>query len=140
MNKISIVVVVGETASGKSGLGMEIARRYSGEIIAADSRTVYKNFDIGTAKPSKEDQNIIPHHLLDVVDPNEVFNVSDFQEKALTAIEDINNRGRLPVMVGGTGLYIDSVIFNYKFAKAADPKQRAELAKLSERIEYYYLL
>lgn len=123
-----LVVIVGETASGKSGLGMEIARRHSGEIIAADSRTVYKYFDIGTAKPTKKDQAEIAHHLLDVVEPNAAFNAAQFKRLALRAIEDIHSRSHLPVMVGGTGLYIDSVIFDFEFAAKPDPQLRSNLS------------
>ena len=110
-----LVVVVGETASGKSTLAMDIAKKYDGEIIAADSRTIFKGMDIGTAKPSKQDQKEIPHHLLDIALPNERFTAAAFQKMAEKAIEDIHKRHKLPVMVGGSGLYVDSVVFNYSF-------------------------
>jgi len=110
-----LVVIVGETASGKSTLAMELARRNNGEIISADSRAVYKYIDIGSAKPSKQDQAEIPHHLLDVVEPNQRFSAAQYKGLAVKAIKEINNRGHLPILVGGTGLYINSVIFDYKF-------------------------
>lgn len=110
-----LVVIVGETASGKSALALELAERYNGEIICADSRTVHKGMDIGTAKPTKEEQALIPHHMLDVVEPNQHFNVAQFQTKTIDLIDQISGRGKLPILVGGTGLYVDSVIFNYQF-------------------------
>jgi tRNA dimethylallyltransferase len=110
-----LLVIVGPTASGKSDLAMELAEGFNGEIICSDSRTVYKGMDIGTAKPSKEDQAKIRHHLLDVVEPGESFNVADFKRLAEAVIEGISRRGKLPIMVGGTGLYIDSILFDYDF-------------------------
>jgi tRNA dimethylallyltransferase len=110
-----LVVIVGETASGKSDLAMNIAERFNGEIISADSLSVYKYFDIGSAKPSKDDQRKLTHHLIDVTDPEKGFSVASFQRLAKAAIQDISNRGKLPIMVGGSGLYIDSVIFDYDF-------------------------
>ncbi len=112
-----LVVIVGETASGKSSLAMELAKRFGGEIICADSRTIYKGMDIGTAKPSKHDQAEVKHHLLDVVTPDQAYNAARFQHDANAAIDDIASRGKLPIMVGGTGLYVDSVIFDYDFDK-----------------------
>src|SRR3954464_8296755 len=91
-----LIAVVGETASGKSALAMELAQKFNGELICADSWTVYKGFDIGTAKPSAEDRKKVPHHLLDVADPREGFNAPSFQRLALAAIDDINKRGKLP--------------------------------------------
>lgn len=131
MNTPPLIVIVGPTASGKSDLGMEVARQYGGEIICADSRTVYKGMDIGTAKPTKADQEEIPHHLLDVVEPSEPFSVAQFKERANRAIADITKRGKLPIMVGGSGLYVDSVIFDYQFGQPADPDQRAQLQQAS---------
>jgi tRNA dimethylallyltransferase len=106
---------------------MQIARRYGGEIIAADSRTVYRGMDIGTAKPTAEDKRQVPHHLLDVRDPNEKFSAAEFKRLAEAAICDISKRGRLPVLVGGTGLYVDSVIFDFRFGPAADLQRREYL-------------
>lgn len=126
-----LVVIVGPTASGKSALAMEVARRFNGEIICADSRTVYKGMDIGTAKPSKEDQAEVRHHLLDVVEPGEQFTAADFKHLATKAISDINSRGKLPVIVGGTGLYVDAILFDYEFGKSADPEQRALLQEMT---------
>ncbi len=118
-----LIVIVGETASGKSAAGMDLARQFNGEIICADSRTVYKGMDIGTAKPSKQDRAEIPHHLLDIVEPNQPFTAADFKRLASKAIEDISSRGKLPIMVGGSGLYVDSVLFDYGFAPSQSSKR-----------------
>lgn len=126
-----LIVIVGETASGKSALAMEIAEKYGGEIICADSRTVYRGMDIGTAKPTPEERRRIPHHVLDVVNPDESFTVADFKQYAQAAIDDITARNRLPVMVGGTGLYIDAILYDYVFRAVADPTRRAVLNALA---------
>lgn len=126
-----LVVVVGPTASGKSDLAMELARQFNGEIIAADSRTVYRGLDIGTAKPTREDMMQIPHHLIDIREPGATLSAALFKELALVAIGDIAGRGKLPIMVGGSGLYIDSVIYDYQFPPTADPILRQALEALS---------
>jgi len=124
-------VVVGETASGKTALAIELAKRFNGEIICADSRTVYIGMDIGTAKPTAEERGGIPHYGLDVVEPGERFSAYDFQQLAGRAVADITARGKLPIMVGGTGLYIDSVLYGFQFRPAPLERQRAELQELS---------
>lgn len=126
-----LMVITGPTASGKSRLALELAQRYGGEIICADSRTIYKGMDIGTAKPSIEDQARVPHHLLDIVEPGERFTVHDFQRQTRSVIDDIRARGRIPFLVGGTGLYIDSVVLNYNFAKTTNSFSRVALEFLS---------
>ncbi len=126
-----LVVIVGETASGKSALAMELAEKFDGEIICADSRTVYKGMDIGTAKPTEGDRSKIKHHLVDVVTPDQRFTVAQFKSLANKAIKEIHGRGKLPIMVGGTGLYIDSVIFDYDFRPVADPERREQLQAMS---------
>lgn len=118
----SLVVLVGQTASGKSDLALKLAEKYNGEIICADSRTVYRGMDIGTAKPSKQDQARVPHHLLDVVDPDQPFTASMFKDMTNNAIGEILKRGKVPFLVGGSGLYIDSVIYNYDFATSNGPR------------------
>jgi len=115
-NPSPLLVIVGPTASGKTDLAIELAQKYDGEIICADSRTVYKGLDIGTAKPSREQRNLVQHHLLDVVRPDQPFTVADFKKQALRAMDDISRRGKLPIMVGGSGLYIDVVLFDYSFS------------------------
>ncbi len=126
-----LVVIVGETASGKSGLAFELAQKFDGEIICADSWTVYKDFDIGTAKPSAREQVLVSHHLLDVANAQDGFNAVIFQQLALTAIDNITARGKMPILVGGTGLYIDSIIYDYEFLAAPPVGMREELNKLS---------
>ena len=126
-----LIVIVGETASGKSALALEVAKAFDGELICADSWTVYKGFDVGTAKPSSEDKEIIPHHLLDIADPRDGFSAVIFKQKANEAIAEISSRNKLPVMVGGTGLYIDAVLFDYSFLERGDDAQRAVLDSLS---------
>lgn len=110
-----LIAIVGPTASGKTSAAIRIAEKYGGEIICADSRTIYKEMNIGTAKPTSEECSRVPHWGLDLVSPNERYSVKDFQLYALEKIEDIRHRDKIPILVGGTGLYIDSVIFNFQF-------------------------
>lgn len=119
-----LIVIVGETASGKSDLAMDIARKFNGEIISADSWTVYKEFNIGTAKPTADERAEIPHHLIDIVDAPDGFNAALFKRLANKAIADVHARGRLPILVGGTGLYIDSVIFDFEFMPPGNSEDR----------------
>jgi len=137
-DKIPLVVILGPTASGKTALSIEMAKIYNGEIICADSRTVYKGMDIGTAKPSREEINSVPHWGLDLVEPGEYFSVADFKEYAIKKIDEIKDRGHVPFLVGGSGLYIDSVIFDYKFGSKVDIDIRDKFEKfsLSELYEY----
>ena len=134
---LPLVVIVGPTASGKSATAMRIAREHNGEIICADSRTVYKGMDIGTAKPTVEDQAAVPHWGLDLVEPGGSFTAADFKQYALQKIAEIRARGHLPMVVGGTGLYVDGLIFDYEFIQS-NPKQRSELEALTldELIKY----
>ena len=125
-----LVVIVGPTASGKSALAVQLAQQFNGEIICADSRTVYKHMDIGTAKPSAEDQAMVPHWGLDLVEPGEVFTAADFKEYALLKVQQIRERGHVPFIVGGTGLYVDGVIFDYEFGQP-QPELRKQLEALS---------
>jgi tRNA dimethylallyltransferase len=110
-----VISIVGLTASGKSALGIKIAKEFNGEIISADSRQVYRGLDIGSAKVTKAEQAEVKHHLLDIVEPGEKFDVYNFQQRAFAVIKDILSRGKLPIIVGGTGLYSRSVVENYKF-------------------------
>lgn len=121
-----LIVIVGETASGKSALAMEVAKHWNSEIIAADSRTIYKGMGIATAKPSKEDIKAVPHHLIDVITPDQSFSAAEFQRLANEAIVAIASRGRLPIMVGGTGLYIDALLYNFSFNSKVDTALREE--------------
>jgi tRNA dimethylallyltransferase len=119
-----LIVIVGPTASGKSNVAIELAEQYGGEIISADSRTIYRHMDIGTAKPSAEDQARVPHWGLDIVEPGESFSAADFKRYAVEKIAEIRSRGHVPFLVGGTGLYVDAVVFDYQFGPAADPEER----------------
>lgn len=129
--KLPLIVISGPTASGKSALALELAERYNGEIICADSRTVYRGMDIGTAKPTEADQARVPHHLLDVVNPDVRFTAADFQHLARVAIQDIRRRGGIPFVVGGTGLYIDGLVLDYEFGNDANPTMRSVLEQSS---------
>lgn len=123
-----LIVVLGPTASGKSTLGIALAQRFDGEIISADSRQVYRGLDIGTAKVTAEEQALVPHHLLDVADVNDIFTVSQFQRQALAAIDAMRERGHLPFLVGGSPHYIQAVVDNLDIpAIPPQPALRAEL-------------
>ena len=127
-----VVAVVGTNASGKSALGIELAKRFGGEIISADSRQVFKGLDLGSGKVTPEEMQGVVHHLIDVREPNEFFSMADFQKMSYAAIEDIRARGHLPMIVGGTGLYVDSVLDGYLLSdKEPDLAYRAELEKLT---------
>lgn len=113
--KQKLVIVAGPTASGKTGLSIEIAKHFNGEIIGADSMQIYKYMDIGTAKPTAEERAEVPHHMVDFLEPNEEYSVADYTEQAHEVIAEIASRGKLPVMCGGTGLYINSVADDVTF-------------------------
>jgi len=105
-NKPKIVAIVGPTASGKTALGIALAKKFDGEIVSADSRQIYRGMDIGTAKPTIAERRAIPHHLIDIKNPDEEYTVADYKTDAIAALDDIITRGKLPIIVGGTGLYI----------------------------------
>lgn len=130
-NKTPLIVIVGPTASGKTSLAINLAEIYGGEIICADSRTVYKDMDIGTAKPSYEDCQRVPHWGIDLIYPYEYFSAAEFKQYALKKIENIRSRNKIPFLVGGTGLYIDAIVFDYKFGNKSDVKKRTLLEKLN---------
>jgi len=114
---VEVIAVVGPTASGKTALSIELAKRLGGEIINGDSMQVYRGMDIGTAKIRPEEMAGIPHHLLDIRNPEESFSVAEYQELVRQKIDEIQQRGMLPIIVGGTGLYVQSVLFDYRFSK-----------------------
>ena len=126
MNRL--IVIVGPTAVGKSALALQLAQRLGGEIVSGDSMCVYRGMDIGTAKPSREERNLAPHHLIDIKDPAEPFSVVEFQQLANEAISQINQRGKLPVLVGGTGLYIQALLEGYQFSPTGKTPLRTVLA------------
>lgn len=136
-----VVAVVGTNASGKSALGIELAKRYDAEIISADSRQVFRGLDLGSGKVTPEETQGVPHHLIDVREPGEFFSMADFQRLAYQAIDEIRGRGRLPMIVGGTGLYVDSVLDGYLLSdREPDLAYRAELEKLTTPQLYAMLL
>ena len=123
-----LIVVLGTTACGKSGLGVELAKRFGGEIVSADSRQVYRGLDLGTGKVTEEEMEGVPHHMLDVVEPNQPYSVAEFQAGAYAAIDGILSRGNTPFLVGGTGLYVRAVTEGFTFTDARpDPALRAKL-------------
>lgn len=126
-----LVVIVGETASGKSALAIELAKRFNGEIICADSWTVRREVNIGTAKPTTAEQAAAPHHLIDIVGPDEDFTAAVFKRLAQDKIDEISARGKLPILAGGTGLYVDGIIYDYGFLPAGDRADREALNLLS---------
>ena len=113
--KNKTLVIVGPTGSGKTDVGIELALELNGEIISADSRAIYREMDIGTAKPTVEEMRGVRHFGIDLVGPGERFSVADFKKYCVEAIDDIRNRGKMPIIVGGTGLYVDAVIYDYQF-------------------------
>lgn len=136
---IDFLVIIGPTAVGKTDFSIDVAKKYNGEIINGDSVQVYKKLNIGSAKISKDEMQGIPHHLIDIKEPNEEYTIADFQRDALKAIEDIKSRGKLPIIVGGSGLYINSVIYDYNTIKIPeDMELKEQLTNLSsdELFEY----
>ena len=113
--KKKIIVVCGPTASGKSALAVEIALKFGGEIVSADSVSVYKGLDIGSAKPSEEEKKGVPHYLIDVASPKDSFSVGDYEELAVPAVEDISGRGKIPIICGGTWFYVNSVLYRMSY-------------------------
>ncbi len=129
-SKPRIITIVGPTASGKSTLAAELAKKFDGEIVSADSRQIYREMDIGTAKPSPEERRAVLCHLVDIKDPNEDYTVAEYKDDAVATINKILAHGKLPILVGGTGLYINAVLQNLDIPKTkADPALRAELEK-----------
>ena len=128
---LPLIVIVGPTASGKTSLAIQLAKKYRGEIICADSRTVYRGMNIGTAKPSLEEQQGVSHWGLDLVNPGDSFSVSQFKDYARQKIKEVRSRGNIPFLVGGTGLYIDSVIFDFQFGGKSSKEKRANLQEMT---------
>jgi len=125
-----LVAIVGPTGIGKSRLALHLARKFGGEIISADSRQVYRHMDIGTAKPDPQEQAQVRHHLIDIVNPDEDFSLAQYQKLAFSAIRDIQRRAKLPILVGGSGLYVRAVLEGWQLPKAKpDPELRRQLEK-----------
>lgn len=131
--KENLFILTGPTAIGKTNVSIELAKALNGEIISADSMQIYKHMDIGTAKIKKEEMQEIPHYLVDIIDPDEDFTVANYKENAQKFISEINSKEKLPIVVGGTGLYINSLIYDLNFTKVpSDPKLREKLEKIGE--------
>ena len=128
MKKTKVIVIVGPTASGKTTLGIHIAKQVGGEVISGDSMQIYKKMDIATAKPTAEEMDGVKHHLIGFVNPQDEYSVASFCEDAKKAVSEIKEKGKVPIIVGGTGLYIDSFINNITFFQdASSEKIREEL-------------
>ncbi len=147
MQKPKVIIIGGATASGKTTLAIELAKKINGEIISADSMQIYKNLDIGTAKVTKEEMQGIKHYMIDICDVEDKFSVADFQKLAYEYIEEILAKGKTPIIAGGTGLYISSLVDNMKFTEETekDKKVREELYKKAEELkedaaDYFYNL
>lgn len=134
MRKIPLIVIAGPTASGKTALSVDVAKAVGGEIVSADSMQIYKYMNIGTAKPTDEEKQGIPHHMMDFLEPSVNFSVADYCQMAGEITRQIDERGKIPVIVGGTGLYIDSLVNGVDFGEEqGDEKIREELTELAEK-------
>lgn len=141
MQKDKVIVIAGPTASGKTALSIQLAKEINGEIVSADSMQIYKEMNIGTAKPDKEEMDGIKHHLMDFVSPDQRYSVADYKKDAKIAIKEILEKGKVPIVVGGTGLYINSLIYEIDFNEIeTDLSYREELEKIVEEkgLEYLY--
>ena len=138
MQKDKVIVICGPTASGKTALSIELAKQINGEIVSCDSMQIYKDMNIGTAKPTEEEQKGIKHYLIDFVSPDERYSVADYKQDAKKAIKEILKKGKVPIVVGGTGLYIDSLIYEIEYPNIEfDEKYRKKLEnKYSVKIVY----
>ena len=134
MNKQKVIVICGPTASGKTALSIELAKKINGEIISSDSMQIYKDMNIGTAKPTKEEMQGIKHYLIDFVEPNIRYSVADFKKDAEKAIEEVLKKGKYPIIVGGTGLYIDSLIYGIEYQDIKlDEEYRKKLESIAQK-------
>ena len=134
MDKPKVIVICGPTASGKTGLSIELAKKIGGEIISADSMQIYKEMDIGTAKATEKEMQGIKHYMINIIYPNERYSVADFKKDAENSIEEILNKNKIPILVGGTGLYIDSVVNRIEYNEIdTDLKYRGKLEKIAEK-------
>ena len=136
MEKIKVIAVVGPTASGKSALALALAQHFGGEIVSCDSMQIYRHMDIGTAKASEEERSLVPHHLIDVAEPSENWSLAEFAAAAHEAVLQVAQKGKLPILCGGTGLYLDNILFDTVLSEApADSAYRDSLsAKSNEEL------
>lgn len=134
MSLIPLIVVVGPTASGKTRLAIEIALKYGSEVVSADSMQIYKGMDIGTAKPTREEMRGVPHHMIDIVEPDVPYSVAQYVKDAHKAIAGIHQRGRVPIVAGGTGLYVNSLVDNIRFCETQrDEALRQKLREIAQK-------
>ncbi|HKK95824.1 MAG TPA: tRNA (adenosine(37)-N6)-dimethylallyltransferase MiaA [Anaerovoracaceae bacterium] len=137
---VNVYVITGPTASGKTKVAIELAKKLGGEIVSCDSMQIYKKMDIGSAKPTEDELNEVKHHLIGVIEPTENFTVAKYQSMALDAIDDIVSRGKIPIVAGGTGLYLNALLFDMDFAARPDnSKRRNELEAMTGETLYEYL-
>ena len=133
MEKKPLIIITGPTAAGKTSLSVRLAKALGGEIISADSMQVYRHMDIGSAKVTKEEMEGVPHYLIDVLEPTEPFNVAMFQQMAKEAVQTIYSHGRIPILAGGTGFYIQALLYDINFQETGeDPSIRLSLEALAE--------
>ena len=128
-DKPQILIVCGPTASGKSALAVALAKKLNGEVISADSMQIYREFSVGTAKPTEEEQGGIPHHMIDCVPPDVPFSVSDYEKKAIPIIDDVISRGKLPIICGGTGFYVNSLLYSLSYGNHGGDEQTLSVRK-----------
>lgn len=140
MKKGKIIVILGQTSTGKSDFAVEIAKQIDGEIISADSRQIYKGMDLGTGKITKKEMKGIPHHLLDIISPKKIFSVTDFQKKAFKTINEITKREKIPIICGGTGFYIDAVVNGVIFPEVPPNKELREKLSKKSTLELFEIL
>ena len=136
---LPLVIILGPTASGKSALAVRAARQFGGEILACDSTQVYRGFDIGTAKPTAEERGGVPHHLMDLAEPSELFTAGEYRRRALAVLRDLNQRGCLPVLTAGTGLYLRALLEGLADAPERSEELRARLVSIAERRGHTHL-
>ena len=133
MEKKKVIIICGPTASGKTNLSIELAKQIDGEIVSADSMQIYKDMDIGSAKPTKEEMQGIKHYMIDIVSPDQRYSVAQYKKQAKQAIKEIIEKGKIPIIVGGTGLYIDSLIYEIEYPEIEfDENYRKNLKKLQK--------
>lgn len=141
MEKKKLVLIVGPTAVGKTDLSVRLAKELNGEIFSVDSMQIYKSMDIGTAKIDETEMDGIPHYMIDIVEPDDEFSVSDFRDKAYEYIDEISSRGKLPIGAGGTGLYVNSLVYDLDFAEAeSDEKIREKYTELADKYGNQYIM
>ena len=139
MEKIPLIAIVGPTAVGKTALSIELAKKFNCEIISIDSVQIYKRFDIGSAKVTSEEMNGVVHHLIDELEPNATCSVYDFQKLARDKIDDIHSRGKMPLLIGGTGFYMNAVLNNYEFTNLEEKTYDIDVEKAKQYLKENYI-